>query len=1080
MVILDDKPKTPNMKYFKELLSKTNIEIFDCLPLWKVIERMTDEDLQGLVDYIDDCLGNNVEPKYFSHEVCLFYAYWWHKKYSGGSGGRNYNDAPKDLRLRHRSEHDIALLKKAMHYELAERQFLEIPILQKTNKQWLDSVFAQGGIPMQWLLGGKGVAEQLTSFLKSLVLYYKNEDIPDWTDTSEAIELAKTRLNGNMAESEAFCGACLYYAKAIIENDETNIATDVEILRNLLNRVKRETASFQETRDRFTMDWFLDISDGNTARLAYSLKAPEQIPVSEDNNFHSRRYYLNDNYIADYIRYKDNFTLQRNTNLPKFRHFNEGESFFLQYSEENQGHLHSVNIVNGISPTIDEPVILSYCESNYWSFNNIKDSKKAVFYPSRWTPCFPTNNPQTFLFDGNSFSFAKINTEDDLIFSENSGNRITLKQQTQQYYLNVRFPSLNWIESSTQLLVSHNVDFKKHISILDESGEIVRKGWNIESRDSEGYKEYHPGVRLDYGIHVFRIKLPDGRSRYIKLFITDDIVVNTRPGTMTIEFVSELKIQTSPNVKCEGSLFSLIGETELNHISIKLWANGTYADVDIALPQDSSFWDIGTGKRLSNNDIISVSQLHHYKVYQSGNDKLSIKMVEKDEEGERALVSTQMQWAADERYTLSYLGGEIEKIIALYPLTRSRKLKLTIGKNSLKIRAGSYSIYTDSPNHALILKKNDIECPEDIPVGIIRTDTIFTDSIEEILIKNDGNGIYHVPAEINEFIVYSLDPARSFTPQLVDYTERYVHQEYQIERRNNRKENSIEEWISYLGEGNGDWDRLWKLWEITRDRQLNYNTFNAIVALSEQPTLLARFITQLLIKYPNINLSETTLELERMERELGFAFHTIPFECWQDAIKILKEKNKENEQQAIEAKKILEGIAGIDVNTILKAQEEKTEKEREEEFLNEKCELYFRLLERQFGDYVQLIYLYHIFGFTLAPVNCKTEQEYASMISGMYLSENSTLKIPDDIRIPGDYILSPFCKLSSCPSLLAKMRFFAIAVPQYAAYNAKNLDPDFWKYTDSSAFVKRMINYTLQFAPDVYRDLFCATLLNQA
>ena len=1055
------------MKYFKELLSKTKIEISDCLPLWKVIERMTNEDLQGLVDYIDDCFDRKVQPDYFSHEVCLFYAYWWHNKYSGGIGGRNYNDAPRDLGLQHRSEHSIVLLKRAMLYELDERQLLDIPILQKNNKQWLDSVFAQGGIPLRWLETGTDASGRLALFLEKLVRYYKNEDFPDWTDTTVAIEIAgTTNINESLAKSEAFCGACLYYAKAIIENDETNIATDVEILRSLINKVKRETSNIPETRDRFTMDWFLDISDGNTARLAYSLKAPKQIPVSEDNNFHSRRYYLNDNYIADYIRYKDNFTIQHNSNLPKFKHFNEGESFFLQYSDENQGHLHSVNIVNGISPTIDEPVILSYCESNYWSFNNIRDSQKAVFYPSRWTPCFPTNNPQTFLFDGNSFSFAEINTEDDLVFSENSGNRITLKQQTQQYYLNVRFPSLDWIESSTQILVSHNVNFKKHISILDESGEIVRKGWNIEIRDSEGYKEYHPRERLDYGIHVFRIKLPDGRNRYIKLFITDDIVVNTRPGTKIVEFYSELKTQTiTPNVKREGNLFSLTGDEELNHISIRLCANGTFADVDMALPQDSSFWDIATGKRLPNTEIISVSQLHHYKVYQSGNDKLSIKMVEKEEDGERVLVSTQMQWAADERYTLSYLGGEIEKIIALYPLTRSRKLTLTIGRNNLKIRTGSYSIYTDRANRTLILKKNDIECPEDISVGIIRTDTIFTDeSIEEKQIKNDGTGIYHVPDGINEFIVYSLDPSRSFTPQLVDYTEGYVYQECQIERRNDLKENSITEWVAYLSKNNGNWDNLWKLWEITRDRQLNYNTFNAFVALSEQPTLLAKFITQLRIKYPKINLSETTIELERMERELGFAFHTIPVECWQNTLDDLKKQFQTLVEQ-------LKGIPVYDISTIT-----------EESFLNDNSELYFRLLERQFGDNAMLIYGYHIFNYLnpAASINCKKEQEYASMISGMYLSENSTLKIPNDIRIPGSYILSPFCEINRCPSLLAKMRFFAIAVPQYAACNAKTLDMSFWNYTDSYAFVKRMINYTRQFAPDVYRDLFCATLLNQA
>lgn len=1048
------------MKYFKGLLDKFGIDKSECLPLWKIIEKMSKDDMRGLVYYIDCCIDNEVEVKYFAQEACLFYAYWWRNNYNGGRGGHTYNNAPRDLGLRHKTERDITLLSNAVAYELGQLQYLGIPLLRRTNTQWLDSVFAQGGIPIQWLQNGDGV-DQLTGFLKSLVLYYKNDDIPDWTDMSEAISIAENRGMPFFTQSEAFCGACLYYVKAIVENDDTNTDTDISILKNLLNRVKRETANYHESKDRFIVDWFLKVQN-DKAELVYSLNAPEKLPISDDNNFYSRRYYLNDNYIADYVRHKESFTRQRNTNLPRFKPFKDGDGFFLQYIEENQGHPHPVNIVNGISPTFDEPILLSYSEGIYWGFGNKKDSPKAVFYPSNWKPEFSVTTKK-IEFNGCDYFFAPIEPSLDLSFSDEDGNVFTLKDQAQQYYLNVRFPSLDWIEKSSHILVSQEVDIKKHLSIIDESGDIVRRGWSLEFRSANGFSEYRSNSDLNWGEHVLRVKLPDGRSRYLKIFIIDDITVKKQAQSNAIEFISKMSIRAmTPKVCRNGNIFSLNEMEERNCFSFRLSANGSYADVDVALPQCSSFWDISTGQRLPNKAIISISQLHRYKVYQSGDEKLCIKMTEEDEIRERTLVSTTMQWATDERYNLSYIGGEIEKITALHPLSRSKKLQLLIGRNCVKIREGSYSIYSNKDDHSLILKHNELECCEDIPIGIVRTDNILTSPIEEQVFKHDGTGVYHIPTDLTEFIVYSTYPEKSFTPQLIDFSENYVHKEYKIENRNLRKEESILDWDNYLCNKEGISDSVWKLWDIIRRNQLNYNTFNAFVALAEQPKLLALFITQIRQKYSNINLTETAIELERMEKELGFAYHTIPTECWQDVIRDMNSQYHITIQQ-------LNGIPGIDINSITK-----------EDFINSNCELYFQLLQRQFGDeYAQIINVYHIFNLPLTQMECRREQEYAAMISGMYISENATVKIPKDIKLLERYIVKPFSPLSGCEKLVQKMRFFAIAIPQYAARNAQTLNPDFWNRTESNSFVRRMINYIRQYAPDVYRELFCAVLLSQ-
>jgi hypothetical protein len=165
----------------------------------------------------------------------------------------------------------------------------------------------------------------------------------------------------------------------------------------------------------------------------------------------------------------------------------------------------------------------------------------------------------------------------------------------------------------------------------------------------------------------------------------------------------------------------------------------------------------------------------------------------------------------------------------------------------------------------------------------------------------------------------------------------------------------------------------------------------------------------------------------------------------------------------------LKGVPGIDISSITK-----------EDFINSNCELYFQLLQRQFGnEYAQIINVYHIFNLPLMQIECRREQEYAARISGMYISENATVKIPDDIKFLDKYIVEPFGHLHGCERLEQKMRFLAIAVPQYAARNAQTLDTDFWNHNEPWAFIRRMINYIRQFAPDVYRELFCAVLLSQ-
>lgn len=1046
------------MKYFKDLVTRLGL-INNYLPLWKVIDRMSKQDLQELLDFIDEKLDRNIEVSYFAQEVCLMYAYWWHHKADGGKGVYNYSDAPVELGLRHKDE-DILILTKALLHEMRNATSLKIPVYQSegNSNRWLNSVLAQGGLPLKWL-SAQGDHNYLLHYMKALLRHYESIVFPNWLDTTTAKQIAEHQNLPAIMRSQAMCGYCLSVVQSIISGEQ--IVSSSETVRQIVNSLVRE----HKNRDNvaFELKWSLEKSVDDKLAFCYSLRAPKQITIDEENsNVSSRRYYLNGVYVAEYLRQGDSLVLQKNCLLPEHQQLRtEGEVLFLERMDDN-GDLVGEPMYNSTVPVIEEPVMLQYESQNFWKVDaGYKDDTAVIIYPRNFVPEKEVT-PSVVLLNNTELHWCEITWNDynhGVIGFSNGERRISIKRDNIEYRLYLNFPQYDWIESAETLLISRNTDLKHCIFVKDLAGNIINR-WRLTYRSNNGYREYHSSFDLDCGLNTICVEFPDGRNRYYKFFLVES-TSHVCGDNGILKFNCQgatLNLLAGQDVDCVNDGFKC-PET-LSAVKFQLSANGSDLCLSVSAPvPNSSFWDNTTGTRLPRNAKIAISQLHHYKVYQKGRQKLVISLYSNLNNDQ--LINASLSWQSNSYHTLSVIGAILERMMILYPLTRSNRIELRIGGTMIQIVPDPYSLMVNKTEDGRIrlMVENNGTPVAGIPLLALPVETLSSPDCEPIFIHDskENCGEYDVPESLEgkKFIALSIDPARRFPAELVDPEEGEMTTEERILKRNRDKQASIAQESAILSNMTSEgWHHVWMQFDMVVSYQLPFATFNSLIAIKDNPELQAYFITHL-GTYPNVagrGELEIVMELERMEMELGFAFHYIPAICWSLAIGKIKADYEE-------IKDILQTMGQC-----------------EQDFINSYCKYYDLLLKRQFDQSAtSIIYFQTIFNFEFPnPGFLQREAVYASQIEGTYIPNGDKLALPTLSLPPANDRLYPMVSLSKCRTIETKMRYFSILIPQLAAAQASDYNAQFWPYSEGNNCLKRLINYIRRYAPSVYNEIFIA------
>ena len=1062
------------MSYFDILLEELQVETN--VPLWKIVNQLDEERQKELVKFINDNLN---DPYKIGREVCLLYACWWRYKYSGGRGGHNYDQIIKDYGILNPEGNTDALFRSIVKNELTKWRQLNIPLYQgeSGNNRYLDSVLAQGGIPEAFLRMGNN---NFLNYLVSLINYYQQCDFfsINWHD--KTIARQKSRYLPESFRNEAFYKICLSIVRSVI--NDTDEFSDYQDIKEIIRQVKEQSVSAFSSA--FRIAWSIEIN-ATTAHLCYSLHVPQKIKaVASNHNAPIRRYYLDECFVAEYRLIGEQYVLMSHISIVNKKANMEDSALFLQYTEEDavphDGRLF-------MPPQLDEPMLLQIGDGNCWMIGyGHGESYMGCLIPDGWTLLSEKSiNLSKITIDNMAFDWCTVDWDEisALEFKKNDMH-IFLNNQIvdERYDVVLNLPHYDWIVRASSLIIPKNEKGSqinlydgRRIYVKDErEKKISIKEWQLK------YKGYGMADFEDYdaacvpcGKVIFSVELPNNQHERFSAFVVNELNYLAQDS---ITFSAGNDVVTTLGKENRG--ITKDGNTYLydsrdmtkQAIYLNLSANGSNIRLDVEIPTSNSVFVDLEDKVLADNYRITLNDIDYFRVFLV-RSRIVLKYINATTDRDETIASSNVYITPNCFHSLSYAREVIEKLLLLYPSDRNTEIRITAGQKTIIVVPHIYDTYfhRDETGFGIQILAN---CKPVNGLNIAAVTLSNSDVFDVVDLIPADEGKYLIPADFSsmQMIVFSRNATQGISPVRVDPTENipdYVNmdsvKEHQ-QKRNEQKKSSIDVCHESLVSGNKkEWDSVWYYWNLVHDNHLPYSTFNCFLAMASDPMLLAKFCSTMYLHSDITNWGENAIvwELERMEYELGFAFHYIPRTIWKAV----------RQDICAEYDKLPDAV-----HNVLKV----------EDYLNNSLKYAMALLNNQFeeagSERLCSLMCNILFGYTLIDERLVWDdfQHYLDEgIPNTYLSNNTS--DPQSVEC----INIPYCRcfnnISFIPPQINNrnrdaaewfMQYHSIVMPQIAAKNAFEYDTAFWKYDEQFNIQRRLINYIRRYAKKVYNDIF--------
>lgn len=1063
------------MYYFEDLLQELQLEYN--VPLWKIVNRMDEDRQKELVKRINDNLN---APYRIGREVCLLYACWWRYKYRGGVGGHNYSQIINDYGLLNLNGNTDSILRKIIKDELTGWRQLNIPLYQGESgkNRYLDSVLAQGGIPEAFLKTGNN---NFLTYLLSLINYYQRCDSNaiNWHDNSIARQ--KSRYLPETFRKEPFYNICLTIVQSII--NDTDEFSDYQDIKEIVTQVKRQSAS--SFSSAFRISWSIEIN-ATKAYLCYSLHIPQRIHAGNSERHSStRRYYLDECFVAEYRLIGDHYVLMSHIPVTNKKVTANDGVLFLQYTEDNTLAHEGRPFM---PPQLDEPTLLQVGDGNHWMIEpSHGESYMGCLIPQGWNLLSDKSfELHPIAIDNVDYHWCAINwNEVSTLEFEKDGVHISLNNHivNEGYDVVLNLPQFDWIVRASMLIIPKtdgnsqiNLLDGKRIYVKDETEQMVsRHKWSLQYKcGSMANFEDYVASNLPFGKVVFNIELPDGQHKRFSAFVVNEMKYCAQTNNVSFsagnEIVTTLRNKNSGITKNGNNYLFDARDITKKAIYLLLSANGSDIQLDIEIPTSSSVFVGLDDITLPNNHHIALSEIDYYRVFLVGS-RLRLNYVHNGINGDETIASAYVNITPGCFHSLSYAREVIEKLLLLYPYNRNNEIRITAGQQTIIVGRHTYNTFLhreEAGQGIQILTNNK---PAD-GLKIAAVTLPDSNNLEDIDLIPSGEGKYLIPSDFasTQMIAFSRNASQGISPIRIDPNENipdYGNLDSENEHRkirNQQKKESIKICQEELEDGNKqDWDSVWYYWNIIHDNQLPYTAFNCFLAMASNPYLLAKFCASIHQHADITSWGEQIIvrELERMEYELGFAFHYIPRETWGSIRQgILDEYDQ---------------LPTV-VHNVLKV----------DDYLNGALRYVIAVFDNQFeeieADRCNSLIFNLLYGTQMSDerLGWNVFQHYLDNgISNTYLSNNaSDNRAVDRINIP--YQCNPN-QVSFAPPQISNrhqdsaecfMQYHCIIMPQVAAKNAFEFDPTFWQYNETHIVQRRLINYIRRYAKTVYNDIF--------
>ena len=869
---------------FNTIVSRHNLSS-DFLPLWKVVNEMTTEDVTDLNSHISNHIDDSptkTRDKHIAKEVVLLCAYWWQKKYKNGARGVPPVTAVLSSYKRDEDERDIWLAAIKSFFEQYANSW-DIHVVKKQNTSWYYSALSQGGIPTSMLKDDD--FNRWSTFLGELLEYY---DIPIPPNYEQFEEFAQGQAQNKFRASDIVASFGTEFIIDIVEGNgkfssfESFKELYVQLQKKHTNRRSRITSI-----DEFRIIW--ELKDNDTQwDLCYSLQCPNEYADTSGDE-HNTIILNGEQTIAEY--YSLNGFMRKNKSLSqeiKHKPFKKYDIIFLDKRNEHNKET-TCPLLNSDQPQFDVPLLL-YQDGLYWTDKRDVNACQGVLCPSGWN-CELEITPRTIQIGSDSFFFYPIDwarlASGKIDFIKYDGSRVSLKRPLTQEYSYYRvFTNYDWIaDNPGTLLVINENNFKRCLYVMNHETKCLepRCNYTIEYKTANTDFQTYNGGKLPDGYVCIRIKFPDQTTKTFKIFCVNDL-----EGTITTS-------KSIANVTWDDGTITATGKKTDESTTFRFQTNdGDYIDIAIINEQPSCCFYDWDGNIIPSKARVAFKDIDKYKAFLLNNYQLQISM--EYDSVVFPIVKELCRKTTDNingegRYSFTQYAKEIvEKCFRLYGFNdRTQHVKIKAVKNSGIAASDSqelsvYRYHYDSQVVLLdgVCSIHICENNNDISGLKLRAYMMSPDQpiLSVDLIESANHpGCYQLPEGTDSlsFVVISTDIKRSIVPILLDLTIPLHDERIETEERNQIRTDSIKNWQQVLSDGKVQaWNNLWEIWNTCKEFDIDYARMNCFMAISNSTELQIAFLNKIDNNILDWTDDEVIKELYRMQIEIGFAFFYLP------------------------------------------------------------------------------------------------------------------------------------------------------------------------------------------------------------
>lgn len=1063
------------MKTFIDcLLEKKGLQ--SALPFWKL--KVTDSEFEDLMKYIRSKLESSrfdilskqerkQRYKEFDRELCLMYALWWNRSYSGGSRWEQAlieTSIPKGY---------LDWIREAVTNELKYYKRLNIPLFYGQNSvRIIDSVLAQGGLPMK-LMSRDGASSSYENYLFHLISEYEEIDEHDWQKIDRAKDLADRYLsNRTLRESGAILDFSMEIVKSYIDDDNRLFDSYHEI-KQIIENIKKRRVKQNTVKKNFKANWAFRII-GNQIKLFYSLDVPEIITRNDEGDYLS--FYLEDSLVG-YFQKRDENTYIRmpQTSFKGWKEWNKLNKG-LSFKKKTANGYFEESLLNSEPPFMGEPLLLQYHGENMWSTKSNGDGNGlGCLFTKQWN-CPDVTDATELNIDGEVFMWKELSFVDlqnhPLCFkNETTQEEITLNGRQSPYFFSFSPITKEWIESSSKSVLMYDGDVRSLFKCYQDDELCNRSNLKFSYKINNKYIKY-TGDSLPEGTIYMKVVSPDGHSRTFSFFNINDLTYNRiDQNTIQIKYGNGTCVLMAEQdaEELEDGEYRLNENDNLNGFApiwFRLYPRGNNNDlIDIGLQsplQQSCFFDCD-GRILPLNYSLSINELYTFHVNLEETTTIKVSYYSTQNDHPICLVRKEVRLSQG-RYPLDVLKEDVERLFWMFGFDDHRKyVSLRIdGTNEIKIRRYTYLAQEhqreDEIYDVLVTRNN--EPARDIRLYAMAINASEDSSVYQQIIEmnNDGEGYYSIP-EIEgnretEYVVFTDN--RNTNKRMLPYylnTKRSLT----IEDRNQNKRNTINRIHDLLKNDENEWNKVWFYMKTAIQYKLPFShSFNCFQAIANDPYLLVSLIVRISSSALPGEFGEDTIidELQRMESDLSFGFHYLPIVCWQQEKKRI-EDSYDNLPQNIR------NLIG-----------------ERDEFVWQSFHFLEALLNRQFGEIGQVLEGRLVTGLP-SPQQRNYSQDIRGFVNNAF-SDFTRLELPESIKFAR--VEKPLDYPNNDKQIPQRMQYLAIVLPQCAAQYAHGADMELWNYNPDAPhkyFIRRMINYMSVYVPEAYNELFTIALLRK-